>query len=91
MKQKIIITIWSTLFLLCAFTVSAADRPNIVYIISDDQAWTDYGFMGHPQIKTPNLDKFARQSVVFEDMFRLPFVVHPWQLWRPGISPIGMA
>ena len=65
MKQKIIITLWSALFLLCAFTASAADRPNIVYIISDDQAWTDYGFMGHPHIRTPNLDKLARQSVVF--------------------------
>ena len=46
MKQKIIITLWSALFLLCAFTASAADRPNIVYIISDDQAWTDYGLWG---------------------------------------------
>jgi len=25
----------------------AADRPNIVLIVSDDQAWTDYGFMMH--------------------------------------------
>ena len=44
----------------------AADRPpNIVLIISDDQAWTDYGFMGHPAIKTPHLDKLASESVVF--------------------------
>jgi arylsulfatase A-like enzyme len=27
-----------------------------VVIISDDQAWTDYGFMGHPVIQTPHLD-----------------------------------
>jgi len=31
----------------------AAQPPNIVLIISDDQAWTDYGFMGHPVIQTP--------------------------------------
>lgn len=42
-----------------------APRPNIVMIISDDHAWTDYSFMGHPQIKTPNLDKLANESVVF--------------------------
>ena len=39
---------------------------NVVIIISDDQAWTDYGFMGHPKIKTPNLDKLASQSLLFE-------------------------
>jgi uncharacterized sulfatase len=39
--------------------------PNIVMIISDDHAWTDYGFMGHPHIKTPNLDKLAAQSLTF--------------------------
>ena len=41
-------------------------KPNIVFIISDDQAWTDYGFMGHPEIKTPNLDRLADQSLLFE-------------------------
>jgi uncharacterized sulfatase len=33
--------------------VAAAERPNIVMIISDDQAWSDYGFMGHAVIETP--------------------------------------
>ena len=47
-------------------SLSAAERPNIVMIISDDQAWTDYGFLGHPQIRTPHLDRLARESVVFE-------------------------
>lgn len=44
----------------------AAERPNVVVILSDDQAWTDYGFMEHPHIQTPHLDKLAQQSVVFE-------------------------
>ena len=37
-----------------------APKPNIVLILSDDQAWTDYGFMGHPVIKTPHLDQLAK-------------------------------
>ena len=45
---------------------TAAERPNIVFILSDDQAWTDYGFMGHTEIKTPHLDKLAERSVLFE-------------------------
>ena len=43
----------------------AGDRPNIVLIISDDQRWSDYGFMDHPLIETPNLDRLARQSALF--------------------------
>ena len=45
----------------------AADNapPNIVLIISDDQAWNDYGFMGHADIETPHLDRLARESALF--------------------------
>ena len=39
--------------------------PNIVFIISDDQAWTDYSFMDHEAIETPNLDKLANESRTF--------------------------
>ncbi len=45
--------------------VAADNRPNVVMIISDDQAWTDYGFMGHDAIKTPRLDRLASESVTF--------------------------
>jgi len=47
-------------------TAEAADRPNIVMIISDDHGWTDYGFMGHKVIQTPHLDRLASQSLVFK-------------------------
>jgi uncharacterized sulfatase len=39
--------------------------PNIVMIVSDDQGWGDFGFMGHPVIKTPHLDRLAAESAVF--------------------------
>lgn len=44
---------------------SNAQPPNIVFIISDDQSWTDYGFMGDENIETPRLDKFASESLTF--------------------------
>jgi uncharacterized sulfatase len=59
---------------LCTAVVSnalAADAPgtspprNVVMIVSDDQHWGDFGFMGHPVIRTPRLDKLAAQSAVF--------------------------
>ncbi|MSU31446.1 MAG: hypothetical protein EXS25_02065 [Pedosphaera sp.] len=42
-----------------------AKPPNILLIISDDQAWNDYGFMGHPSIRTPRLDRLAAESACF--------------------------
>ena len=57
-------------------------KPNIVFIVSDDQAWTDYGFMGHSVINTPNLDKLASQSLVFER----GYVAAP--LCRPSLASL---
>lgn len=53
------------IMLVAALPASAAP-PNVVLIVGDDQAWTDYGFMGHPHIQTPYLDKLARESLVFK-------------------------
>ena len=42
-------------------------RPNIVFIISDDQGYGDLGRHGNPILKTPNLDRLAEGSVRFVD------------------------
>ena len=52
-------------FVCWATELANAAPPNVVLIISDDQAWTDYGFMGHPHIQTPRLDRLARESLAF--------------------------
>ena len=61
--KKLINLLWILAGTNCTF---AQKSPNVIYILSDDQAWTDYGFMGHPQIKTPHLDKLSNESVLFE-------------------------
>src|SRR5215475_15299228 len=38
-------------------------KPNVLVIITDDQGHGDLGIHGNPVIKTPNIDKFAKQSV----------------------------
>lgn len=53
------------LAILIASQFVMAAPPNVVMIIGDDQCWTDYGFMGHKQIRTPHLDRLARESLVF--------------------------
>lgn len=70
--------------LLLTFSLRAADTPpNIVLILSDDQAWTDYSFMGHEHIETPHLDKLAERSAVF----RRGYV--PTALCRPSLMTLA--
>ena len=38
--------------------------PNVVLIISDDQAWGDYSFLGHPTVRTPRIDRLASESLL---------------------------
>lgn len=59
-----------SLFLALASCQSSQEEPsqkppNIVFIISDDQAWSDYSFMGHSQIETPRIDQLAKESLTF--------------------------
>lgn len=73
---------WSLVMAMFIVVTNAAERPNIVLILSDDQAWTDYGFMGHPDIKTPNLDALASGGLLFER----GYVASP--LCRPSLASI---
>ncbi|WP_156817162.1 sulfatase family protein [Rubritalea marina] len=47
-------------------SVGEEKPPNIVVIISDDQAYHDYSFMGHEVIETPHIDKLAEESLLYE-------------------------
>ena len=62
---------------------AAEQPPNIVFILSDDQAWTDYGFMGHADIKTPHLDELAARSLVFARGYV------PAPLCRPSLASMA--
>lgn len=48
-----------------------AQRPNIVYIVSDDQGWKDVGFHGS-DIKTPNIDRLANEGVRMDRFYAQP-------------------
>lgn len=57
--------------LLFAPGVYSADspRPNIVVILIDDLRWDDIGCMGHPFSKTPNIDRIAKEGILFQNAF----------------------
>ena len=71
------------IFLVFVFpALGQAERPNVVLILSDDQGWGDYGFMGNEIVQTPHLDKLADESLLFEK----GYVVAP--LCRPSLASI---
>jgi len=54
------------------FQVQAADtriRPNIVVVLVDDLRWDDIGCAGHPFVRTPHIDRIAREGVRFRNAF----------------------
>jgi hypothetical protein len=49
--------------------VAAEAQPNFIVFIADDMAYNDSGAYGHPHIKTPNIDRLARDGMRFENAF----------------------
>lgn len=57
--------------LLLTLAVQAADRPNVIVIISDDQGWADIGY-NNPSVYSPNLDRLAASGVTFSQHYVMP-------------------
>jgi iduronate 2-sulfatase len=55
---------------------AVAEKPNVLFIISDDLVAT-LGCYGHPQCKTPNIDRIAQRGVRFDNMFCMNPVCGP--------------
>ncbi len=59
----------SLLLFLSICTLAAAERPNIIYILSDDLAQGDVGAYGQKLIRTPNLDRMAAEGTRFTQAY----------------------
>ncbi|NIP87095.1 MAG: sulfatase-like hydrolase/transferase, partial [Planctomycetales bacterium] len=68
------LTLLAPCFVLSA--LRAADdppaKPNIIFILTDDQGYGDVGRHGHPLLKTPHIDRLYDQSVRFENFYVSP-------------------
>lgn len=53
------------LYSFSTFTIQAQDRPNIIFILTDDQPYGYMGVTGNTIVKTPNLDKLTNEGVLF--------------------------
>ncbi|MFN3160996.1 MAG: arylsulfatase [Rubinisphaera brasiliensis] len=59
-------------FLSYLCVAEAADRPNVIAILTDDQGWGDLSIHGNLAINTPNIDKMAREGAQLERFFVSP-------------------
>ena len=57
------------LSVLLSSTAAAADRPNLLFVLSDDQRNDFLGSAGHPFLQTPHLDALAERGTRFENAF----------------------
>ena len=64
-------------FLLATLPLAAADRPNILFIFTDDQAPWALGLSGHPYAKTPNLDELFNRGAYLQNSFTVTPVCSP--------------
>jgi arylsulfatase A-like enzyme len=66
-----------SLFSLAALPLHAADRPNVVLIMADDQGWGDTSYNGHPELKTPQLDAMAAAGLRLDRFYTAHFNCSP--------------
>ena len=50
---------------LCGTEANAAEKPNIIFIFADDWGWGDLSCHGHRYVKTPNIDRLAKEGTDF--------------------------
>lgn len=62
MKRRIVAAMIAGLM---GFVATAQEKPNIVFLMSDDQSTYTLGCYGNPDVKTPHIDKLAADGMVF--------------------------
>ena len=73
MKPSLLLALWILSSAFCA----AASKPNVVFLFADDWGWGDLSSHGHPWLKTPHLDRLAREGTDF----------HQFNVLNPVCSP----
>src|SRR6185369_16849523 len=91
--MKTLVTLFVTLLPILGFT---AERPNIVFMLSDDQGWSGLSVAMHPDVPaskgeifhTPNLEKLAAQGMRFSAAYAPAPVCSPTRIsLQTGKSP----
>jgi arylsulfatase A-like enzyme len=69
MKKLLIIASANILAASAALAGNTTERPNVLFILTDDQRHDALSCMGHPYLKTPNIDRLASEGLLFKNHF----------------------
>ena len=75
MKRLIISLVCFSILFSCS--IESDSKPNIIIILADDAGYSDFGFMGSDEIKTPNIDQLALDGVTFNNAYVSASVCSP--------------
>ena len=79
--------VWGVVFLTNGATV--AERPNVLLVIADDMTYHDSGAYGSDMVRTPNIDRLAREGMLFQRMFTSTAMCSPTrQQLYTGVWPV---
>ena len=81
--------------LLLGFSHAPAQRPNILYIMTDDMGYADLSVYGRKEYKTPNLDKLASQGIKLTHAYAAAPLCTPTRTGfmtgrYPARTPVGL-
>ena len=68
MKNLLILCLIASLFFSCQ---SESEKPNFIFIYTDDQRFDTVGLIGDNKVITPNLDKLVTNGAVFSNTYNM--------------------
>lgn len=78
-KALLLISMVSLPTLMSCEKVEKTTKPNVIYILTDQWRSSAFGFTGDPNVKTPNLDQFSKESVNFTNAVSVCPVCTPYR------------
>ena len=69
MKRFLLVALACSFAAMCFVTAQAASTPNVIIIMADDQGYQDLGCFGSLKIKTPHIDRMAKEGMRFTDFY----------------------
>ena len=66
------------LLLVAASAAAAPARPNVVIFLADDLGWSDVGYHGEETIRTPSIDRIAREGVQLDRFYTATRCAWAW-------------
>jgi arylsulfatase A-like enzyme len=69
MRRLALVTLCCGSMVVSSRAADGPPRPNVVLIIADDLGWDDCGAFGNPNVRTPHIDRLAREGMRFDRAF----------------------